>query len=87
MSELGSELGAFPDRVETPSAQDAWQKVLDAADAAARAWLRSSKPLTVHESTLMVAVPNEFTRERIESRQRVQIEEVLSDLFLSLIHI
>ncbi|WP_423809749.1 chromosomal replication initiator protein DnaA [Propionimicrobium lymphophilum] len=81
MSELGSELGAFPDRVETPSAQDAWQKVLDAADAAARAWLRSSKPLTVHESTLMVAVPNEFTRERIESRQRVQIEEVLSDLF------
>lgn len=81
MSEAGLEADAFRGRTETPSTEAAWDAVLDKADPAARAWLRNTKPLTVHESTLMIAVPNEFTRERIESRQRVQIEEVLSDLF------
>ena len=60
---------------------DAWQCVLRSSDAATRAWLGNARPLTVHESTVMVAVPNEFTRERIESRLRASIEEFLSDAY------
>ncbi len=61
--------------------QKAWQQVLKQSDAPNRAWLKSAKPLTVHESTVMVAVPNDFTRERIETRLRTQLEESLSDAF------
>lgn len=47
----------------------------------ASAWLRATTALTVHGSTLLVAVPNEFTRERIESRLRTAVESELSKLF------
>ena len=59
----------------------AWRHVLNQAEGTNRAWLRSSRPLTVHESTVMISVPNEFTRERIETRQRSDIEQALSDHF------
>jgi len=59
----------------------AWRHIQTKADDPQRAWLKNAKPLTMHESTVMIAVPNEFTRERIESRLRVQIEEALSDFF------
>ena len=65
----------------TVSLSDAWSSIMKKVDAPSRAWLQSTKPLTVHESTVMVAVPNEFTRERIESRLRHQLEESLSDIF------
>jgi len=51
------------------------------ADPVARDWLKNAKPLTILESHVMVAVPNEFTRERIETRLRSAIEEALSDYF------
>jgi len=51
------------------------------ADPIARDWLKNAKPLTILESHVMVAVPNEFTRERIETRLRAPIEEALSDYF------
>jgi len=63
------------------SVEDAWKHVLAQAEVSGRQWLKTTKVLTVHESTLMVAVPNEFTREHIETRQRDAIEEVLSDYF------
>jgi len=59
----------------------AWSHVLAQADPNARAWLKNAKPLTILESHVMVAVPNEFTRERIETRLRAGIEESLSDFF------
>ena len=37
-----------------------------------RAWLRASEPLTLHESTAIVAVPNEFTRNQLEGRLRAR---------------
>ncbi|WP_460703481.1 chromosomal replication initiator protein DnaA [Luteococcus sediminum] len=72
-----------PSAPEDPAARldKAWKHIQAIADRPNRAWLRSTKPLTMHESTVMVAVPNEFTRERIETRLRVQIEEALSDFF------
>ncbi|MGA4670035.1 chromosomal replication initiator protein DnaA [Propionibacteriaceae bacterium Y1923] len=63
------------------SLEQAWAKILREADNPTRAWLGSTKPLTVVDSTVMVAVPNEFTRERIESRLRTNLEESLSDVF------
>ena len=59
----------------------AWQHALAEAPKEHKPWLRSTKPLTLHESTLMVAVPNDFTRERLETRLRVDLEEVLSGFF------
>lgn len=76
------------ERVASASADDpaaqltkAWKHIQTSADAPNKAWLKNTKPLTMHESTVMIAVPNEFTRERIETRLRVQIEEALSDFF------
>ncbi|MGH3496425.1 MAG: chromosomal replication initiator protein DnaA [Nocardioidaceae bacterium] len=43
-----------------------------------RAWLGACAPATVHGSTMIVAVADEFTREQIETRLRGQIEERLS---------
>ena len=59
----------------------AWEHVMKTADPIARDWLKNAKPLTILESHVMVAVPNEFTRERIETRLRAPIEEALSDYF------
>jgi len=59
----------------------AWEHVMKHADPIARDWLKNAKPLTILESHVMVAVPNEFTRERIETRLRAPIEEALSDYF------
>jgi len=59
----------------------AWEYVMSHADPVARDWLKNAKPLTILESHVMVAVPNEFTRERIETRLRSAIEEALSDYF------
>ncbi|MFT8395024.1 chromosomal replication initiator protein DnaA [Propionibacterium sp.] len=60
---------------------EAWNHVLSACGARGGAFLRGSRLLTIHESTVMIAVPNEFTRERIETKLRTEIEEVLSDFF------
>lgn len=61
---------------------DAWQQVLDAADdAPTRSLLRRTKPLTMHASTMMVAVENDFTRQRIESKLRELIEERLTTYY------
>jgi chromosomal replication initiator protein len=67
-----------PDPDPPPSLSAAWSHVLQTASVEQRAWLRATKPITLHGSTLMVAVPNDFTRDRIESRHRHDIEERLS---------
>ncbi|MFZ2260747.1 MAG: chromosomal replication initiator protein DnaA [Luteococcus japonicus] len=59
----------------------AWKHIQGRAQGPNKAWLKNTRPLTMHESTVMIAVPNEFTRERIETRLRVQIEDALSDFF------
>ncbi|MBO0813056.1 MAG: chromosomal replication initiator protein DnaA [Microlunatus sp.] len=59
----------------------AWNRVRSELTPEQRIWLTNSKPLTRHEHTLMVAVPSEFTRERLETRYREVIEAVLTDYF------
>ncbi|MGZ4487093.1 MAG: DnaA ATPase domain-containing protein, partial [Nocardioides sp.] len=46
-----------------------------------RAWLRASEPVTLHESTAIIAVPNDFTRGQLEGRLRGQLEDALTVAF------
>lgn len=64
-----------------------WDSVIDSADAPTRAWLRRTKPIAMHGSTMMLAVSDEPTRERIETRLRVALEEQLSDHFNTPTHL
>ncbi|WP_277501521.1 MULTISPECIES: chromosomal replication initiator protein DnaA [unclassified Nocardioides] len=59
----------------------AWRRVLADLQAHQRAWLHASEPMTLHETTAIIAVPNEFTRMQLEGRLRSQIEDALSEAF------
>ncbi|WP_028659981.1 chromosomal replication initiator protein DnaA [Nocardioides insulae] len=56
----------------------AWQDVVTDLQPAQKAWLNASEPVTVHASTAIIAVPNDFTRNQIEGRLRHQLEESLT---------
>ncbi|MDQ6686139.1 MAG: chromosomal replication initiator protein DnaA, partial [Actinomycetota bacterium] len=63
-----------------PSLADIWPRAVETLAPAQRAWLSSSKPVMLAESTAVVAVPNEFTRTRLEGRMRIRLEDTLTDL-------
>ncbi|MDE0776486.1 MAG: DnaA/Hda family protein, partial [Nocardioides sp.] len=56
----------------------AWRTVVNDLQPHQQAWLRASKPVTLHESTAIIAVPNDFTRSQLEGRLRAQLEDALS---------
>ncbi|HSK34901.1 MAG TPA: chromosomal replication initiator protein DnaA [Propionicimonas sp.] len=56
-----------------------WPGIVDSLPPNQRVWLTSSKPLMLAESTAVVAVPNEFTRNQLEGRLRTRIEDTLSE--------
>ena len=57
----------------------AWRRVVSDLQPNQRAWLRASDPVTLHESTAVIAVPNDFTRMQLEGRLRNQVEDGLSE--------
>ncbi len=59
----------------------AWRTVVDDLQPHQQAWLRASEPVTLHESTAIIAVPNDFTRSQLEGRLRGQLEDALTDKF------
>ncbi len=63
-----------------PDLRSVWSHLLQNADAAALGWLRLMRPLALHDGTLMAAVGNDFTRNRVETRLRAWIEEELTEL-------
>ena len=65
----------------TSELDTAWRGVLDDLQPNQRAWLRASEPVTLHESTAIVAVPNDFTRNQLEGRLRAQLEDALTVRF------
>ncbi|MFD0864492.1 chromosomal replication initiator protein DnaA [Tessaracoccus lubricantis] len=65
----------------TPDLAVLWEDVITSADFPTRAWLRRTRPVDMHGSTLMLAVGDEPTRERLETKLRPQIEDRLSELF------
>src|SRR4051812_8475761 len=67
-----------------PSTSDlstAWRGVVADLQPNQRAWLRASEPVTLHESTAIIAVPNDFTRGQLEGRLRGQLEDALTIAF------
>ncbi|WP_347565488.1 chromosomal replication initiator protein DnaA [Nocardioides sp. IC4_145] len=65
----------------TPDLGTAWRQVVDDLQPHQRAWLTASEPVTLHESTAIVAVPNDFTRGQLEGRLRGQLEDALTMAF------
>jgi chromosomal replication initiator protein len=63
------------------SLENAWREVVDDLQPHQQAWLRDSEPVTLHESTAIIAVPNDFTRSQLEGRLRGQLEDALTDRF------
>jgi chromosomal replication initiator protein len=59
----------------------AWQRVVDDLQPHQQAWLRDSAPVTLHENTAIIAVPNDFTRSQLEGRLRGQLEDALTVAF------
>ncbi len=59
----------------------AWQQIVEDLQPNQRAWLRPSAPVTLHESTAIIAVPNDFTRGQLEGRLRNHLEDALSEVF------
>ncbi len=75
-------------RSETPDpdpAQDllaeAWNSVVEDLQTPHRALLQNSRPVTLHGTTAIVAVPDDFTRKRLEGRVRSHLEEALTVRF------
>ncbi len=67
-----------PSRPEgTPNLQVVWQALVNDLPPAQRAWLAASKPLALHENTVIVAVGDEFTRAQLEGRLRTRLEDAL----------
>ncbi len=55
-----------------------WTKIVEELPASHRAWLSASEPVTLHENTAIVAVPDDFTRSQLETRLRPRLEHALS---------
>lgn len=56
-----------------------WEALIGSMPFSSRAWLRRTKPIAKHGNTLMLAVADETTRERVEARLRSEIETKLSE--------
>ena len=65
----------------------AWNQVCELAGTPIKPWVKAAKPLALHESTLVVAVPNDFSRERVAVKHRDWIESTLAGHFGRAIHL
>ena len=72
-----------PGQPETthPDLDTAWRAVVNELQPHQQAWLRASQPVTLHEKTAIVAVPDDFTRSQLEGRLRGQLEDALTGRF------
>ena len=59
----------------------AWAHVIVASDPSTRGWLRGTQPVAIHDSLLILSVANQFTRDRVETRLRANIESQLAEYF------
>jgi chromosomal replication initiator protein len=69
--------GAAHDSGET-TLEAAWTAVVDDLVPSQQAWVRTSQPVAIHGDTAIVAVPNDFTRNRLEGALRKDLEDALS---------
>jgi chromosomal replication initiator protein len=60
--------------------EGSWRRVVAQLPPNQRAWLQSSRPATLHGSTAIIEVRDEFTRNQLEGRLRGQVEDALTDV-------
>lgn len=70
-----------PDQGTDAGLDHAWRAVVGDLQPHQRAWLQASRPVTLHGTTAIVAVPDDFTRKRLEGRLRGHLEDALTDRF------
>jgi chromosomal replication initiator protein len=58
--------------------ESAWSAVVSDLMPSQQAWVRASQPVAIHGDTAIVAVPNDFTRNRLEGALRKDLEDALS---------
>src|SRR3954447_23135742 len=58
-----------------------WSSLVEDLPPSQRAWLAGSRPVTLHESTAIIAVADEVTRNQIEGRLRTRLEDALGNAF------
>jgi chromosomal replication initiator protein len=76
MEQTAPESGS-PDRSAADLA-DVWGQLVQNLPPSQRAWLASSRPVTLHENTAIIAVPDDFTRNQLEGRLRTRLEDSLT---------
>ena len=59
----------------------AWEHVYSTSVPELRRWLDIGKPVALHQDTLMVAVPNNFTRNQLEGGSAPTSEAILTGFF------
>ncbi len=64
-----------------PDLNTVWRTLVDDLQPSLRAWLSASEPVTLHEHTAIIAVPNDFTRTQLEGRLRTRLEDSLTEAF------
>ncbi|HAM44579.1 MAG TPA: chromosomal replication initiation protein, partial [Propionibacteriaceae bacterium] len=67
-----------PQNTSIPDLAAIWAHITTNADPSTKGWLSGIRPVAMHDSLLILAVANEFTRDRVESRLRPTIESQLS---------
>ena len=67
-----------PDGVAPTQLDTVWSALVEDLPPNQRAWLAASRPVTLHESTAIIAVADDFTRNQIEGRLRTRLEDALS---------
>jgi chromosomal replication initiator protein len=60
---------------------EAWRSVVADLQPHQRAWLTACQPEALHGTTVLVGVPNDFTRNQLEGRLRSELEDALSTRF------
>ncbi len=58
-----------------------WRQLVDDLPPNQKAWLAASSPVTLHESTAIIAVADDFTRGQLEGRLRTRLEDALAAAF------
>ncbi len=59
----------------------AWEHLTESAAPELRRWLKTGKAVGLHQDLMMLAVPNNFTRQQLETRYRSDIEHLISEYF------
>ncbi|MDP3969014.1 MAG: chromosomal replication initiator protein DnaA [Nocardioides sp.] len=62
-----------------PDLAQVWSSLVNDLPSNQRGWFANSRPVTLHEGTAIVAVPNEFTRNQLEGRLRTRLEDALTE--------